>query len=130
MNGHLCVCAKLLHLCPIPCDLVDCSLPGSSVHGILQARILEWVAIHCLQGIFLTQGSNPSFLHLPALVVILNILQLVFLCSPRHMTWSTLSTAMERRRRFTWKLIPLPELKYSEVEMALMKHWKYMTLKM
>ena len=27
------------------CDCMDCSLPGSSVHGILQARILEWVAI-------------------------------------------------------------------------------------
>ena len=27
------------------CDPVDCNLPGSSVHGILQARILEWVAI-------------------------------------------------------------------------------------
>ena len=27
------------------CELMDCSLPGSSVHGILQARILEWVAI-------------------------------------------------------------------------------------
>ena len=27
------------------CDLIDCSLPGSSVHGIFQARILEWVAI-------------------------------------------------------------------------------------
>ena len=31
--------------CPNLCDPVDCSLPGSSVHGILQARILEWVAI-------------------------------------------------------------------------------------
>ena len=31
--------------CPTLCDPVDCSLPGSSVHGILQARILEWVAI-------------------------------------------------------------------------------------
>ena len=29
----------------ILCDLMDCSPPGSSVHGILQARILEWVAI-------------------------------------------------------------------------------------
>ena len=27
------------------CDPIDCSLPGSSVHGIFQARILEWVAI-------------------------------------------------------------------------------------
>ena len=31
--------------CPTPCDLRDCGPPGSSVHGILQARILEWVAI-------------------------------------------------------------------------------------
>ena len=32
-------------LCPTLCDPMDCSLPGSSVHGIFQARILEWVAI-------------------------------------------------------------------------------------
>ena len=31
--------------CPTLCDPMDCSLPGSSVHGILWARILEWVAI-------------------------------------------------------------------------------------
>ena len=31
--------------CPTLCDPMDCSLPGSSIHGILQARILEWVAI-------------------------------------------------------------------------------------
>ena len=31
--------------CPILCDPMDCNLPDSSVHGILQARILEWVAI-------------------------------------------------------------------------------------
>ena len=31
--------------CPTLCDAMDCSLPGSSVHGIFQARILEWVAI-------------------------------------------------------------------------------------
>ena len=31
--------------CPILCDPMDCSLPGSSVHGILQVRILEWVAM-------------------------------------------------------------------------------------
>ena len=31
--------------CLTLCDSMDCSLPGSSVHGILQARILEWVAI-------------------------------------------------------------------------------------
>ena len=32
-------------LCPTLCDPVDCSPPGSSVHGILQAGILEWVAL-------------------------------------------------------------------------------------
>ena len=32
-------------LCPILCDPMDCSPSGSSVHGVLQARILEWVAI-------------------------------------------------------------------------------------
>jgi len=36
---------------------MDCSPPDSSVPGILQARILEWVAVS-FQGIFLTQGSN------------------------------------------------------------------------
>ena len=30
--------------CPTFCDPIDCSLPGSSVHGIFQARVLEWVA--------------------------------------------------------------------------------------
>ena len=37
---------------------------GSSVHGILQARILEWVVNALLQGIFLTQGLNLNLLHL------------------------------------------------------------------
>ena len=37
--------AKLLQSCPTLCDPIDGSLPGSPVPGILQARILEWVAI-------------------------------------------------------------------------------------
>ena len=37
--------AKLLQSCLTLSDPMDCSLPGSSVHGIFQARILEWVAI-------------------------------------------------------------------------------------
>ena len=37
--------AKLLQLCPTLCDPIDGSLPGSSVHGIFQSRIPEWVAI-------------------------------------------------------------------------------------
>ena len=36
--------AKSLQSCPTPCDPID-GLPGSSAHGIFQARVLEWVAI-------------------------------------------------------------------------------------
>ena len=43
-------------------DPMDCSPPGSFVHGILQARILEWVVIPFSRVIFLTQGSNPHLL--------------------------------------------------------------------
>ena len=38
------LCAKSFQLCPTLCHPMDCSPPGSSVHGILQAGILEWVA--------------------------------------------------------------------------------------
>ena len=37
--------SEVAQSCPTLCDPVDCSPPGSSVHGILQARVLEWVAI-------------------------------------------------------------------------------------
>ena len=49
-NKVTCVRAKLLQWCPTLCDPVDRSPPGSSVHGILQARILEWVAMPSSKG--------------------------------------------------------------------------------
>ena len=36
---------EAVQLCPTLSDPMDCSLPGSSIHGIFQARVLEWVAI-------------------------------------------------------------------------------------
>ena len=45
--------AKLLQSCLTPSNPMDCSPPGPSVHGILQARTLEWVAIS------LSRGSSP-----------------------------------------------------------------------
>ena len=42
--------AKLLQSCPTLCDPMDCSPPGSSVHGILQARVLEWAAMPSSRG--------------------------------------------------------------------------------
>ena len=44
----------VLQSCLTLWDLMDCSLPGSSVHGVLQARILEWVAMPS------SRGSSPS----------------------------------------------------------------------
>ena len=42
--------SEVAQLCPTLCDPMDCSLSGSSVHGLLQARILEWVAISFSRG--------------------------------------------------------------------------------
>ena len=49
-------------LCPNLCDPIDCNPPGFYVHVILQARILEWIAIPFSRG-FPTLGSNPGLLH-------------------------------------------------------------------
>ena len=55
--------ALVAQSCPILCDPLDSSPPGSSVHGLLQARILEWVSISFSRGIFPTQGLNLNLLH-------------------------------------------------------------------
>ena len=49
-TSHRCICAKSLQSCPILCNPKDYSPPGSSVHGTLQAIILEWVAISFSKG--------------------------------------------------------------------------------
>ena len=66
---YVCVCVLVTQLCPTLCNRMDCSLPGSSVHGIIQARILEliaipfsrgsswprdWTQVSCTAGIFFT----------------------------------------------------------------------------
>ena len=58
--------SKVTQLCLTLSDPMDCSLPGSSVHGIFQARVLEWGGVgsySLLQGIFLTQGLNLGLPH-------------------------------------------------------------------
>ena len=42
--------ALVAQLCPALCDPMDCNLPGSSVHGISQTRILEWVTMPSSRG--------------------------------------------------------------------------------
>ena len=51
-TDSLCCCCLVAKSCPTLCDLMDCSPPGSSVCGISQARILEWVAILFSRGFF------------------------------------------------------------------------------
>ena len=60
------MCAKSLQSCLTLCDSMECSLPGSSVHEILQARILEWVAFPPL-GDLPDPGIEPMSLESPAL---------------------------------------------------------------
>ena len=50
--------AKSLQSCPTLSDPMDCSPPGSSVHGVFQARVLEWDAIA-----FSAHGSQPCLIH-------------------------------------------------------------------
>ena len=47
---YVCVCAQLLQSCLTLCDPMDCSPPGSTVHGTVHARILEWVAMPSFRG--------------------------------------------------------------------------------
>ena len=60
VTGLLCLVAQL---CPTLCNPADCSLPGSSVHGDSPGKNTGVGCHDLLQGIFPTQGSNPSLLH-------------------------------------------------------------------
>ena len=63
---HACRCVKSLQLCLTLFDPMDCSLPGSSVHGIIQARILEWIAMPPPEDLP-NPGIKPESLMSPAL---------------------------------------------------------------
>ena len=85
------MCAKSLWSCPTLCDPMDCSLPGSSVHGILQARILECVAMPFSRG-----SSQPG-------------IELMSVTSPALANrFFTASTTLEVRKRVQGSLICLP----------------------
>ena len=62
------MCARLHQSCPTLCDSMDCNLLGTLVHGILQARLLEWVAVPSSRGSSLPKDricvpyAFPSFL--------------------------------------------------------------------
>ena len=55
---YICMYAKSLQSCPTLCNPMDCSPPGSSVHGIFQTRILECVAMPSCKGSSLSRNRN------------------------------------------------------------------------
>ena len=72
--------SEVAQSCPTLCDPMDCSLPGSSIHGIFQARVLEWGAIAfsicgCLQLAFSTQSDFWDSSVLIYVVYIMNVVE-------------------------------------------------------
>ena len=74
-DGDVSVSLLVSQSCPTLCDLIDCSSPGSSVRGIVQARILEWVVISSYPGIFPILGLNS---HLLCLLRLLHCSQILY----------------------------------------------------
>ena len=107
-----CVCAKSLQSCPTLCDPVDCSLPDSSVHRILQAKILEWVAISfsrgsskprdqthismfpALAGRFFTTSATEYYIN-NRILVILSLLSDTYVCTQSLQSCPTLCDTMD-----------------------------------
>ena len=84
---HTCVCAQLLQSCLTLCGPVNCSPPGSFVHEILQARILEWAAMPSS----LTWGSNPW------LLCLLHCRQIIYSLSHLGSPWVYISGGKNAR---------------------------------
>ena len=63
--------SEVAQSCPTPRDPMDCSLPGSSVHGIFQARVLEWGAIAFSDnGILLSHKKEQAIIHTMTLLIL------------------------------------------------------------
>ena len=92
-----CVHAKSLQLCLTLCNPMDCSPPGSSVHGILQARMWEWVAL-LSSGDLLNTGIKPVSLTSPALAGSFFITRAI---------WEACNNYMAMLTIFYWSLIHL-----------------------
>ena len=113
-----CCCCLFTKSCPTFCDPMDCSSPGSSVHGISQARILEWIAISsstgssqprdqtqvsCLAGRFFTT-EPPGKPHEACLSC---VLPLILKIHPWRVLNLGVQTPMRLRWDPTWISIPM-----------------------
>ena len=97
-------------------DPMDCSPPGSSVDGILQARILEWVAIPFSRGVFLDQGTEPKSPALQAdslpfkllLLLLLSRFSRVWLCATPETEAHQAPPSLGFSRQEHWSGLPFP----------------------
>ena len=129
--SRLCACvhARLFQWCLTLCSCMDCSPPGSSVPGIILARILECIAMLSSQGIFPTQGSHLHLLHcqmdslslshLGSLFIWLLLLLLLSCFSRVRLFMSPWTAAYQAppsmgfSRQEYWSGVPSPSLIYS-----------------
>ena len=92
-QGSPCLEGEVTQSCPTLCNPMDCSLPGSSTHGIFQARILEWVAIS-----FSRRSSQPRDLTQVSCIV------------SRHFTvWATREVGLHALQRLLIRKLPGPD---------------------
>ena len=88
------MCVLVARSCLTPWDSMDCCPPGFSVPGILQARILEWVATPFYRGPSWPRGSNPGLLHCrQILFTVWATREAIFKCINSSYDWATFSSA-------------------------------------
>ena len=86
--------SEVTQSCPTPSDPMDCSLPGSSIHGIFQARVLEWGAI---------AFSDFSFL-----LLLLSCFSRVQLCATPETAAHQAPPSLGFSRQEHWSGLPFP----------------------
>ena len=123
------MCAKLLQSYLYLCDPMDCSLPGFSVHGILQARILKWVAmpssrassrprdqthiayVSCIAGRFFTTEPHRK----PQTKIANNYWAFLWRSCARHFIWSIFPNS--------WQLLYIIELLFAKSIYGRVRNW-------
>ena len=81
--------SEVSQLCPTLCDPMDCSMPGSSIHKIFQARILEWVTISFSRGSSQPRDQTWVSLTEARLFTVWATREVISLCNPLlHWIWA------------------------------------------
>ena len=126
-----CMPAQSLQSCVTLCDHMDCSPPGSSVHGILQASILEWVAMPFSRGSSWPRDWTHIYLHLLHCRRILYPLSHLGSPSLRYQRENQVEKSTRKLKGLTWKRFELEEskLKYPSCYWHRSSHWSYNIVK-